>query len=257
MINKSYQIKTPFSPMFTLPKKNSALETECLFGEKVQVKEKYKNWVFCQLTTDNYKGWLKLSDLSKPFETTHHVITPRTMITESSDIKSTNLGYLPLGSLVSVKEIFNNWAKIDLGFIKEDKNGFIHKSHLLKKDQKVRDWVSISEELNNIPYRWGGRNTLGLDCSALVQLSLNSSRIFLPRNTSDQINSNYLKEIPFNQITRGCLIFWDGHVGITINKSKIIHANAYHMRVQVEKLSYAIQRLGNPISIKILKKKIM
>ena len=68
------------------------------------------------------------------------------------------------------------------------------------------------------------------------------------------VHSKYFKEITFNQITRGCLIFWDGHVAITINETNIIHANAYHMKVQVEKLSHAINRLGNPVSVKIFKK---
>ena len=89
MIKNTYQIKTPSSPMFIKPSKNSSLETECLFGEKVLVKEKFKNWVFCQLTTDGYRGWLKLRDLSIPFKTTHHVISPRIMVTKNSNIKST------------------------------------------------------------------------------------------------------------------------------------------------------------------------
>ena len=254
MIKNTYQIKTSSTPMFIKPKKNSSLETECLFGEKVLVKEKFKNWVFCQLTTDNYKGWLRIKDLSMPFKTTHHVIAPRIMVTKNSNIKSTNLGYLSLGSLVSVKEVFDDWAMIDFNFASEGGVGFIHKSQLLKKNEKMKDWVSVSEKLIHTPYKWGGRDTIGLDCSALVQLSLNASRIFLPRNTSDQINSKYFKEITFNQITRGCLIFWDGHVAITINETNIIHANAYHMKVQVEKLSHAINRLGNPVSVKILKK---
>ncbi len=254
MIKNTYQIKTSSTPMFIKPKKNSSLETECLFGEKVLVKEKFKNWVFCQLTTDNYKGWLKLKDLSIPFKTTHHVIAPRIMVTKNSNIKSTNLGYLSLGSLVSVKEVFDDWAMIDFNFVSEGGVGFIHKSQLLRKNEKMRDWVSVSEEMINIPYKWGGRDTIGLDCSALVQLSLNASRIFLPRNTSEQINSKYFKEITLNQITRGCLIFWDGHVAIAINETNIIHANAYHMKVQIEKLSHAINRLGNPVSVKILKK---
>lgn len=254
MNNNTFQIQSTSAPMFATPNKNCDLETECLFGETVQVLKRYKDWIFCKLTTDNYEGWLKFKNLSMTFKTTHFVITPRTIITKNSDVKSPALGYLSLGSLVSVRKISNEWAEIDFNNINEGKIGYIHKSHLLKKNERVKDWVSVSEELINIPYKWGGRDTIGLDCSALVQLSLNTSRIFLPRNTSDQINSKYFKKVTLNEITRGCLIFWHGHVAVAINKTKIIHANAHHMRVQVEKLSCAIRRLGDPVSIKTLKK---
>ena len=39
----------------------------------------------------------------------------------------------------------------------------------------------------------GGRTSFGLDCSALVELSLQANRINCPRDTSDQINFLKLK----------------------------------------------------------------
>ena len=36
---------------------NTLLETECLFGETVEILDKYKNLVYCKLITDNYCGW--------------------------------------------------------------------------------------------------------------------------------------------------------------------------------------------------------
>ncbi len=45
-------------------------------------------------------------------------------------------------------------------------------------------------------------------------------------------------------LTRGDLVFWKGHVAMMLDDTRIIHANAYHMRVFVEPLSKAIDRIG-------------
>lgn len=254
IIDNMYQIKTSSSPMFSIPSKKCSLETECLFGETVEIKEKYKNWSLCRLTSDNYEGWLESKDLSKEYKTTHNIIIPRTIISNKPDIKSISLGYLSLGSFVKVNDIYEDWARIDLNLIKKGKYGFIPKSHLIEKKKVLGDYVHISEKLINTPYKWGGRNTIGIDCSALVQLSLQTSKIFVPRNSSEQMNSHYFKPISCHNIKRGCLIFWEGHVAISINKSKIIHANAFHMKVEIENLSSAIKRMGKPVSIQTLKK---
>ena len=37
------------------PSEESSLETECLFGETVDILEEYLDWVYCRLNTDNYR----------------------------------------------------------------------------------------------------------------------------------------------------------------------------------------------------------
>ena len=41
------------------PSEKSPLETECLFGETVEILEEYLEWVYCKLSTDGYCGWVK------------------------------------------------------------------------------------------------------------------------------------------------------------------------------------------------------
>ena len=92
---------------------------------------------------------------------------------------------------------------------------------------------------------WGGKSHVGLDCSALVQLAFQSVNISFPRNSSDQFKSKILKSVPESDFDRGTLVFWPGHVAIAINKKKIIHANAYHMKVIIEKFCDAKKRIEN------------
>ena len=65
-------------------------------------------------------------------------------------------------------------------------NLYIPSINLCKINSFVIDWVKTAEMFINIPYKWGGRDSWGIDCSALVQLSLQSSGIFFPRDTVDQ-----------------------------------------------------------------------
>ena len=46
-----------------------------------------------------------------------------------------------------------------------------------------------------------------------------------------------------DQLQRGDLLFWDGHVAIVRDQTTLIHANAYHMAVAIERISEAVMRI--------------
>jgi hypothetical protein len=98
---------------------------------------------------------------------------------------------------------------------------------------------------------WGGRDSMGLDCSGLIQNLYQMIGINLPRDTDLQAEyfSKYVDE---SKLKLGDLIFWRGHVAMAINKKDIIHANAYHMKTQIEPLKLAKKRINKEYG-KILK----
>lgn len=75
-------IKSP-ALMKSKPSENSALETECLFGETIEILDSYLNWVCCKLVTDNYHGWIKKNNIGDFKEATHRVKNIRTFIYKS------------------------------------------------------------------------------------------------------------------------------------------------------------------------------
>ena len=138
----------------------------------------------------------------------------------------------------------NDWLSI---FIK-NKKGYIHKRDLTLLNQNFvfnKNWVSIALKFLNAPYLWGGKSHEGLDCSALVQLAFQNYDKNFPRNSSDQFKSNLLQTTHEDKLDKGTLIFWEGHVAIAINKTEIIHSNAYHMKVAIEKFKDAKKRIEN------------
>lgn len=232
---------------------NSDLETEALFGEEVLVLEEKGEWNYCRLLTDNYLAWIKkkyLGELKKP---THRVLSIRSSVFSEKNIKSCFIQYLPLGSKIHVKAIDNGWAKIILSDKHKFKTGYVPYIDLVEINHKTKDWVSIAEQLVGTPYKWGGRDTVAIDCSALLQLSYESFGENIPRNTKEQIFINKEPIQDMTELYRGHVIFWEGHVGIMTDKTNCLHANAYHMKTTIEPLTKIISRMqhNNPI-IKVL-----
>lgn len=234
--------------MKSKPTETAPLETECLFGESVEILEDYLDWVYCRLNTDGYCGWIKKEGLGKFKIPTHRIIVNRSFVYNRRNAKSKCLFYLPLGAKLLVNDIQSEWAEVSL-YSERKQVGYIPSSHLVNIDHRVKDWVTIAELLVGTPYRWGGRNTIGVDCSALLQLSYQAYGEDIPRNTSDQIKlkKNNIKSI--DDLKRGCVVFWKGHVVIMIDKFNCVHANAFHMQTKIEPLSIIINRIGKEFEI--------
>lgn len=252
-INNIYQIALPSTSLRSKPNNFSNLETECLFGEVVKVIKIDKKWLKCKLLTDGYVGWIQKQSIHKIIETNYRIITPRTFIYLEPNAKSNVIFELSLGALINVIQYNNDWVKIYL----DDTNaniGYIPKNHITKKSDINHDWVSVAESMINTPYKWGGRDSKGIDCSALVQLSIQTKSIEFPRNTSEQRNLHYPTIDNFEELERGMLIFWDGHVAVSIDNRNIIHSNAHHMKTVIEPFILANKRIlkKESKSIKIL-----
>ena len=111
IINSSVYMKSE-------PTETSPLETECLFGESVEILENFAGWVYCKLLTDNYFGWIKKNSLGKLTNTTHRIINKNSFVYKEPSEKSNILLYLPLGSRLVVEKIKFGWALLVISVIK-------------------------------------------------------------------------------------------------------------------------------------------
>lgn len=222
----------PVTPMRSAPQSTASLESECLFGEHFRCVEDEGDWIKGQNLTDAYDGWLEKKHLGELSQPTHRVSTVRTVLTAEQSVKSATLCHLSMGARVSVRAVIDRLAEIDF----PRQVGYMPVSHLEPLDAISKDWVSVAESFNGTPYRWGGRDSLGIDCSALVQLSLQSGGILSPRDSCDQVQSLGVELESDPEYRRGDLVFWPGHVGIMLNGTDLLHANAYHGKVVSEPL---------------------
>ncbi len=244
MKNDILQIVTPLASMRNKPNNLSELETECLFGEKFEVLKTQDVWAFGILKTDGYKGWIEKKFLDEKFNNNYRISSLSANVNLCPNIKSSSLFNLSMNSLINVEEIRNNWAKIRISEKLFKLNfAFVHVKHLISISETFKDWVTFAENFLNVPYKWGGRGYTGIDCSALLQLSLTTAGIYVKRNCKDQIID--LKKCWSDPkiFKRGDIYFWKGHVGIGLDPDFIIHANGFHMKTIIEKRKDALDRI--------------
>ena len=110
-------------------------------------------------------------------------------------------------------------------------------AHLSPLARNEPDFVAVAERFVGTPYLWGGKSSLGIDCSGLVQVSLDAAGIGCPRDSDMQEAAlgRLLEAAERKKLQRGDLLFWKGHVAIARDAETIVHANAHHMATVIEK----------------------
>ncbi len=228
-------VKSAFTPLYS--NKGSKLSTQLLYGEECDVFETKNGWSWIQSRRDNYVGYTPTINLTrKIYKPNSKVISLRTVIYTKPDIKSVTKGYLSFNSLVEVIKIKGKYSLI--------KNlGWCPSLDLVKIKSSKFNHIDLSKQYLDTPYLWGGRDSMGIDCSGLIQnLHQINNRPF-PRDT-DMQEIFVTNEVKYEKdLKAGDLVFWKGHVAMMIDNSNIIHANAYHMKTAIEPLSTAKKRI--------------
>ncbi|NQW11414.1 MAG: C40 family peptidase [Alphaproteobacteria bacterium] len=210
--------------------------SELLYGEIVDVVEIAGAWAWVQNRTDGYVGYVLAKNLSWHREdagdaSTHRVVALRSYVFPEPNLKVPATELLHMTSAVTVIEQRDGWARLSEG-------NWVWVRHLAPMTYTVPNWVATARRFMGAPYAWGGRSSIGLDCSALVQLALAGAGIAAPRDSDLQEAAvGAVVEGGGEAAEPGDLLFWPGHVAIMTGGGKILHANAHHMAVAEEKLS--------------------
>lgn len=257
------RVKLPVTPLRDAPRPDSCLDTQALLGEVVRVFEQTgEGWCWVQLERDGYVGYMPTGALG-PFtgdlgekggisgEPTDRVSALRTFLYPGPDLKLPAATFLSIGAGLilgeEVKTRGTHYRKVLNLLAPTGEPGWVVSQHTQPIDEIEPDFVAVAERLIGTPYLWGGKSSLGLDCSGLVQLACQMAGVDMLRDASMQEKeagtaldlSNGLPEL-----MRGDLLFWPGHVGIMTDGETLLHANGHHMAVASEPLKGALDRIA-------------
>jgi cell wall-associated NlpC family hydrolase len=234
------QVIEPIVSIHKSPLANSMQLTQALMGETVKVFAEEDGWVWLQLVRDGYVGYAKSEVLSAtPVTPTHRVAVPSTFLYSGPNLKSQPAVAITMNAMVRAIGETDKFSQLSDG-------RFVFTEHLKPCDHYEADFVAVAEMFRHAPYYWGGKSVYGLDCSGLVQLSLEASGIAALRDCDMQENTLGFHPMinDLDSFKRGDLVFWDGHVGIMTDASVLLHANGHHMMVVAEPLKDAVSRIA-------------
>jgi cell wall-associated NlpC family hydrolase len=225
----------PAAGVHRAPDRGSEQMDQLLFGEVFEVLEEEGLFLFGQARRDGYMGYVEAAGLAAPGPApTHRIAAIRSYAFAEPSIKSRALGPYSLGCLVAEEAREGRLVKVVGG-------GWVTGEHLLPVGVFEDDHAAVAERYLGAPYLWGGRESLGLDCSGLVQQALFACGRACPRDADQQEQA--FAEIARADFGRGDLVFWKGHVAIGLDAERILHANGHHMCVAVEPLEGAVARI--------------
>jgi hypothetical protein len=238
VVGTEQEVVVGVAPLRKEPSHQAPLLTEALYGERVTIYETdEEGWAWGQLKSDSYVGWMPASALLAPqAEPTHRVSALRTLVFPGPSIKLPPTDALPLEARVAVVRQDDDLAVTATG-------GHIPARHLAPLHSKESDFVAVAERFVGTPYLWGGKSSVGIDCSGLVQVALSACGIACPRD-SDMQEVTLGQPISLAGLQRGDLVFWKGHVAIALGRNSMIHANAFHMAVAIEPVAEGLTRIG-------------
>lgn len=232
-------------PLRRAPRADAPLDTEALMGETLTVyEEDAEGWAWVQLARDGYVGWMPAHAYLKgpAAAPTDKVSALRTFVYPGASIKEPPLAWASLGTpLTILREV-----EVDgRGYAVTSTGGVVVAKHLAPIDRFERDPVAVAERFLGTPYLWGGRSSLGIDCSGLVQTALQACGIAAPRDSDlqEQTVGEAIGRDPANW-RRGDLLFWPGHVGLVRDAETFIHANGWMMAVGIEGIAEGLARIA-------------
>ena len=225
----------------------SALVTQILYGQKLKIIFKYKEWLKIQLLNDGYKGYITKKKFITKYKPTHKISSLKSIVYRhpKSFTKYNSKKILPFASKIQILKKYKN-------FIMFDNQKWLNVKDISPINKKEKNFIKILNLFKDCKYKWGGKTFNGIDCSALIQIFYQYNNKYYPRDTKDQIKYSK-KKLKRKNFKKGDLIFWKGHVAACINSTELIHAYGPKKKVVVMSIKETIKRIEKTANLKVKK----
>lgn len=239
---KPATVSVPVTPLRARPDLACGTDTELLYGETARVLDVADGWAWVKSELDGYVGYVPHGALKEELPPPTHIVqVQRTFAYRGADLRFPQAFALSMGSRLTV--VGETETRGTRYFLLDDGLAVIAHHCAPAGHPVAEDYVSVAARMLETPYLWGGRSGFGIDCSGLVQLSMLMTGRPVPRDTDMQVEA-IGRPIGREELVRGDLVFWKGHVAIMEDEKTLLHANGHTMTVAREGLDDAIRRIG-------------
>lgn len=245
-------------PVRVEPKESAEQSTQILFGDTCTIIEQIPRWNRIKLDLDGQEGWVdskmitpmtkeEYASYASDYAKAAYVLYPIAYA-----VSANNSQTIPLTAGTRLAKYQNGQFQI-LGVNFRIDPSMVIQQPLALNEQNLMQAVRF---FLNIPYLWGGKNALGMDCSGFTQtiLGLFGKRIL--RNASEQATQGR-KIATLQKAKAGDLAFFAyyneekkenkiTHVGILLDAERVVHCSG---RVKVEKIDntgiFSVEQASN------------
>lgn len=210
-------------------------DRQVLLGDALTVIDRHAGWCFVQAAKDGYCGYLPEAAVGAARAPTHWIAAPASHLYPDPKVQAREIAALPFGARLTVTGTFGSFA--------ETPEGYVPLAHLRPANEPLTDPVAVATLFLGTPYLWGGNSRAGIDCSGLVQAALLGCGIACPGDSD--LQESLGQDVPDDtDLQAGDLIFWNGHVALVADETRILHATAHFMATVFEDRTTAIERIA-------------
>lgn len=216
------------------PSTRSERVSQALFGTEVDVSQSDEGeWCLIE-TPDRHRSFAETRHLSSSFQRKGREWKVRQAIVPVSDISTDQV----LTQFAFDTRFFAQADEDRLVFnLPAGEKGYVSREVAItaKATMDVKQLVQLARSSVGTPYLWGGGSPFGFDCSGFVQRLFHYCfNEWLPRDSGDQRQIG--QPITLEDLERGDLCFFPGHVALYTGEGCIVHANHHHNGVSIEQL---------------------
>ena len=229
------QVTASRAPLQRAPDRNAEWLDELIHGERFDALAAAGDYLWGQARRDGYVGFVRAGAVepvgSPP---THRVKAISSYAFAEPSFKSRPIGPFSLNALITFEAEEGPFARASDG-------AYFWTGHLAPIGAGFEtDPAAVAERFVGAPYLWSGRTSAGLDCSGLIQQALYAGGKACPRDADQQAMLG--RDIRRDELRRGDLVCWEGHIGIMLDDTRLLHASSHHMATAVEPLGEVVAR---------------
>jgi len=235
---------------------DSRIDTQILYGEKVEVVEEQDGWsyVICleQPSKQNPKGYPGFIPTSQLGEMKAYDTHPRLRVnvpkTTLFNLDFTTKQILSFNTILPIIKKDEPFIEVDTpegkGLISANDVEFSDESGAFEIGT-MAGVIENAKHFLDLPYLWGGMSSYGYDCSGLCFQMYKSQNFHIPRDADEQYEAMTDVSIASHDFLPGDLLFFSkpedkgflSHVGIYMGEDMMIHAPHTPKSIEIIKLS--------------------